>query len=172
MIVKDYFLWTAKSCRILLPPWLSLWESCRRRRLRGPCRHIQRVPSPSSLRSDTSPKGRGKEYTGKEIFDAYLPVFAGKIQENRSGFLGRFKGVRGEIRNPPGLVFFLPLFLLEKQKEKWDRTRKFAEEAQPSASFPQAKRISPISYPAAVSAAAVSASVVTSHVPSSRSVGS
>ena len=60
------------------------------------------IPSPSSRRSGTSPKGRGKEYTGKEIFDAYLPVFAGKIQENRSGFLGRFKEVRREIEIPPG----------------------------------------------------------------------
>ena len=44
----------------LVLSWLSLWESCRRRRLRGFCRHIWRVPSPSSLRSATSPRGRGK----------------------------------------------------------------------------------------------------------------
>ena len=68
---------------------------------------------------------------GKGIFSVNLPVFVGKIQENRSGFLGRFKGVRGEIRNPPGLVFFLPLFLLEKQKKKWDSPRKSAEDFQP-----------------------------------------
>ena len=46
--------------RIRTAPWLSLWESCHRRRLRGPCSHVQHLPSPSSLRSATSPKGRGK----------------------------------------------------------------------------------------------------------------
>ena len=96
----------------------------------------------------------------------------GKAPRKPKGFSWSVQGSLRGNRNPLRLVFFLPLFLLEKQKEKWDRTRKFAEEAQPSASFPQAKRISPISYPAAVSAAAVSASVVTSHVPSSQSVGS
>ena len=60
---------------------------------------------------------------GKEIFFVNLPVFAGKIQENRRGFLGRFKEVRREIEIPPGSfsfasVFFLSLFLLEKQKKK------------------------------------------------------
>ena len=54
-------------------------------------------PSPSSLRSDTSPKGRGKWDAEKEIFGAHLSNFAGKIQENRSGFPGRFKEVRREI---------------------------------------------------------------------------
>ena len=49
--------------------------------------------------------------------------FAGKIQENQSGFLGRFKGAPGGNRNPPGLVFFLQLFLLEKQKKKLYRSR-------------------------------------------------
>ena len=53
-------------------PWLSLWESCRRRRLRG---HCPLVPSPSSLRSATSPRGRGKgcphyiNYTGTGTAD-------------------------------------------------------------------------------------------------------
>ena len=45
--------------------WLSLWESWRRRRLRGCAGHERRVPSPSSLRSDTSPKGRGKWGCGR-----------------------------------------------------------------------------------------------------------
>ena len=45
--------------------------------------------------------------------------------KNRSGFYGRFKGAPGENRNPPGLVFFLQLFLLEKQKKKLDGSRKF-----------------------------------------------
>ena len=31
----------------------------------------------------------------------------------------------GGNRNPPGLVFFLQLFLLEKQKKKLDGSRKF-----------------------------------------------
>ena len=42
------------------PAWLSLRESCHRRRLRGSCSNLQRLPSPSSLRSATSPNGRGK----------------------------------------------------------------------------------------------------------------
>ena len=59
-------------------------------------------------------------------------------------FLGALRGFRGEIRNPPGLVFFLSLFLLEKQKKKWNRTRKFAEDHQLSAVFPHTpKRLSP-----------------------------
>ena len=39
-------------------PWLSLRESCRRRRLRG--LSGSGLPSPSSLRAATSPRGRGK----------------------------------------------------------------------------------------------------------------
>ena len=34
-----------------------------------------------------------RQVDAKKISDAYLPAFAGKIQKNRSGFLGRFKGV-------------------------------------------------------------------------------
>ena len=63
-----------------------------------------------------------------------LPVHIGPLgscrlvadsQKNRSGFSGRFKGASGGNRNPPGLVFFLQLFLLEKQKKKLDGSRKF-----------------------------------------------
>ena len=64
-----------------------------------------------------------------------LPVHIGPLgscrlvadsHKNRSGFYGRFKGTPGGNRNPPpGLVFFLQLFLLEKQKKKLDGSRKF-----------------------------------------------
>ena len=59
-------------------------------------------------------------------------IRAGKVQKNRSGFSGRFKGFRGKFAIPR-LVFFLPLFLLEKQKKKWDCTCKFVEGYQPYA---------------------------------------
>ena len=65
----------------------------------------------------------------KEILGAYLSNFAGKIQENRSGFLGRFKGSGGNSQSP-GLFFFCQRFLLEKQKKMLDRSRKFAEDFQ------------------------------------------
>ena len=81
------------------------------------------------------PKGEAMN-TGKGIFGACLPVFAGKAQENRRGFSWSVQGSLRGNRNPLRLVFFLPLFLLEKQKKKWDRSRKFAEGFQPSASFP------------------------------------
>ena len=52
--------------------------------------------------------------------------FVADSHKNRSGFSGRFKGAPGGgNRNPPGLVFFLQLFLLEKQKKKLDGSRKF-----------------------------------------------
>ena len=63
-----------------------------------------------------------------------LPVHIGPLgscrlvadsHKNRFGFSGRFKGAPGGPRNPPGLVFFLQLFLLEKQKKKLDGSRKF-----------------------------------------------
>ena len=63
-----------------------------------------------------------------------LPVHIGPLgscrlvadsHKNRSGFSGRLKGAPGGNRNPPGLVFFLQLFLLEKQKKKLDGSRKF-----------------------------------------------
>ena len=56
--------------------------------------------------------------TGKGIFGACLPVFAGKAQENRRGFSWSVQGSLRGNRNPLRLVFFLPLFLLEKQKKK------------------------------------------------------
>ena len=40
-----------------------------------------------------SQRERQEGVHGKEILGANLSVRAGKIQENRSGFLGRFKGV-------------------------------------------------------------------------------
>ena len=43
--------------------------------------------------------------------------FAGKIQENRGGFLGRFKGLRGEIEIPRARFLF-PVFSFGEAKEK------------------------------------------------------
>ena len=83
------------------PAWLSLWESCRRRRLIGAWQ--SRPTSPLRLRFAQTPLPRERQERmrgGKEILGVYLSNFAGKIQENRSGFLGRFKGVRGGIEIP------------------------------------------------------------------------
>ena len=44
------------------------------------------LPAPHPALRATFPQG-------KAFFGVYLPISAGKIQENRSGFLGRFKGV-------------------------------------------------------------------------------
>ena len=51
--------------------------------------------------------------------------YAGKVQKNRRGFSGRFKGAPGGNRNPPGLVFFCQRFLLEKQKKMLNSSCKF-----------------------------------------------
>ena len=56
----------------------------------------------------------------KAISDAYLPVPAGKIQENRSGFLGRFKGLWGKIEIPSGSFSFYH-FSFGEAKEKVGR---------------------------------------------------
>ena len=80
--------------------WLSLWESCRRRRLRGSWQSRYTLSVLASL-SHLSQRERQEGMRRKEIPDVYLSNFAGKIQEDRSGFLGRFKRGRGEIRNPP-----------------------------------------------------------------------
>ena len=54
-----------------------------------------------------------------------------RSRKTEAVFLGALRGFGGGIRNPPGLFFFLPLFLLEKQKKKWDSPRKSAEDFQP-----------------------------------------
>ena len=41
-----------------------------------------------------------------------------RSKKTEAVFLGALKGAPGGNRNPPGLVFFLSLFLLEKQKKK------------------------------------------------------
>ena len=49
------------------------------------------------------PKGEARGDAEKGNFGAYIyyQIRAGKVQKNRNGFSGRFKGVREEIRNPP-----------------------------------------------------------------------
>ena len=46
--------------------------------------------------------------------------FAGKIQENRGGFLGRFKGLRGESKSPRARFLFAA-FSFGEAKEKVGR---------------------------------------------------
>ena len=73
--LQKFFCWPN---RLPLPgegPWLSLWESCRRRRLSGLCSHVQRLLSPSSLRSATSPKGRGRKLCSKSERQRRLVTF-------------------------------------------------------------------------------------------------
>lgn len=48
-----------------------------------------------------------------------------KSRKTEAVFLVGSRELRGEIEIPPGLVFFLQLFLLEKQKKKLDGSRKF-----------------------------------------------
>ena len=54
---------------------------------------------------------------GKEILGVYLSNFAGKIQENRRGFLGRFKEVRREIEIPPGSFSFCHFFFWRSKRK-------------------------------------------------------
>ena len=81
------------------------------------------------------PKGEAMN-TGKGIFWRMSASLRGKGPRKPKGFSWSVQGSLRGNRNPLRLVFFLPLFLLEKQKKKWDRSRKFAEGFQPSASFP------------------------------------
>ena len=46
-----------------------------------------------------------------------VSVFAGKIQENRSGFLGRFKEARGKIEIPPGSFSFASVFFWRSKRK-------------------------------------------------------
>ena len=66
-----------------------------------------------------------KLYTnGIEKFEL-LQASRERSKKTKGVFLGALKGAPGGNRNPPGLVFFLQLFLLEKQKKMLNRTRKF-----------------------------------------------
>ncbi len=96
--------------------WLSLWESCRRRRLRGPWQSRFTLSVFASLRH-LSQRERQEVMQRKEIFGAYPSNFAGKIQENRSGFLGRFKEVRREIEIPPGSFSFCHFFFWRSKRK-------------------------------------------------------
>ena len=67
----------------------------------------------------------------KGIFYAYLSNPRGKDPRKPKRFSWSVQGSLRGNRNPLRLVFFLPLFLLEKQKKKWVGSCKFAEEPQP-----------------------------------------
>ena len=54
-----------------------------------------------------------------------------RSKKTEAVFLGALRGFGGGNSQSPGLFFFLPLFLLEKQKKKWDSPRKSAEDFQP-----------------------------------------
>ena len=55
-------------------------------------------------------------YTPRQNFWA-LTNLAGKIQENRSGFLGRFKEIRREIEIPPGSFSFCHFFFWRSKRK-------------------------------------------------------
>ena len=59
------------------------------------------------VRPDPHPALRATFPEGEGFYGANLSVFAGKIQENRSGFLGRFKRVWRKIEIPVCFVFLL-----------------------------------------------------------------
>ena len=61
--------------------------------------------------------------TASEILSCYK--FRGKSPEKPKRFFWSVQGGPEGNRNPSGLVFFLPLFLLEKQKKKWSCSCKF-----------------------------------------------
>ena len=93
--------------RIRTAPWLSLWESCHRRRLRGPCSHVQHLPSPPSLRSATSPKGRGKRRRKNGILAQICQSARERSKKTASVFLvgsrrsgGKSKSLRAPNRKP------------------------------------------------------------------------
>ena len=112
-------------------PWLALWESCRRRRLRGT---LAVTVYPLRLRFAQPPLPKGEAMnTGKGIFWRMSASLRGKGPRKPKGFSWSVQGSLRGNRNPLRLVFFLPLFLLEKQKKKWDCTCKFVEGYQPYA---------------------------------------
>ena len=51
--------------------------------------------------------------------------FVADSHKTEAVFMVGSRELRGGNRNPPGLVFFLQLFLLAKQKKKLDGSRKF-----------------------------------------------
>ena len=87
-------------------PWLSLWESCHQvteRALRprdviclrrcqhfpiGRCRYL---PSPSSLRSATSPTGRGKGVPGRKPFTTIRLSGGTRIEGSRKTVNGAYR---------------------------------------------------------------------------------
>ena len=77
--------------------------------------HIRNVPSSRTVVTGIAPyEAFSKNVRNSEM----LQVSREKSRKTEGVFSGRFKGAPGENRNPPGLVFFLSLFLLEKQKKK------------------------------------------------------
>ena len=56
-----------------------------------------------------------------------------RSKKTEAVFLGVSRGLRGEIRNPPGPLFFCQRFLLGKQKKMLDGSRKSVEVSQPFA---------------------------------------
>ena len=73
----------------------------------------------SIMLPDPHPARRAQSLPRGEGFGrcAYLSVFAGKIQENRRGFLGRFKEVRREIEIPPGSFSFCYFFFWRSKRK-------------------------------------------------------
>ena len=69
---------------------------------------------------------------GKAFFLRKSIKLRGKDPRKPKRFSWSVQGSLRGNRNPLRLVFFLPLFLLEKQKKKWDSSRKFVGEHQPS----------------------------------------
>ena len=76
------------------------------------------LPSPSSLRSDTSPRGRGKWGCRGRHFLRKSIKLRGKDPRKPKGFSWSLQGGPEGNRNPSGLVFFSQSFLLEKQKKR------------------------------------------------------
>ena len=84
--------------------WLSLRESCRRRRLRG---SAACYPSPSSLRSATSPKGRGKEPAFTWLFVQPFPAAFFLCSQPSSAAFPVYPVPAG-VRTPAGRAWSFP----------------------------------------------------------------
>ena len=94
------------------------------------------VPSPSSLRSDTSPRGRGKWGCRGRHFLRKSIKLRGKDPRKPKRFSWSVQGSLRGNRNPLRLFFFCQRFLLEKQKKMLCRSRKFAAVHQPFERLP------------------------------------
>ena len=82
--------------------------------------HIRNAPSSRTAVTGIDPYNAYRHCNkNSELFQ----ISRERSKKTKAVFLVALRGLRGEIGIPPGLVFFLQLFLLEKQKKKLYRSR-------------------------------------------------